>query len=366
MVGILTFHKAINYGAVLQAYALRTAVESLGKPCSVVNYVGEKMQKESRILYFPKHNSAVDWLLYRYRLPMRAVTVQKFNRFLETQLHLSHNAVIGKTDLMQMQGEWEAFITGSDQVFNYEGTGEDFNYYLEFVKDGAKRIAYAPSFGLSEIDKDHVDRVKNALESFDALSVREAKGAEIVQTLTGREPKQVCDPTFLLTKSQWEQIAVAPKYKKPYVLVYSFGSRHLERIARELAAQIGGIVININRSLPTIIDGKNIKTAYAPGPEEFLGLIQNAQIVVTNSFHGMALSILLEKEFYTFTNHYSNSGATNNRFETLAAKLGLTSRIYTSVDNVRRSPVDYRAVQKKISAWREESLAFLSDALQSE
>lgn len=363
MVGILTFHTAINYGAVLQAYALRTAVESLGKPCSVIHYAGEKMYKESRALYFPKCSSAVDQLLYLYRLPVRAATVRKFNRFLHTHLNLSHPEIIGEAALAQMDNGWDAFITGSDQVFNYQGTGEDFNYYLEFVKGGAKRISYAPSFGLSSIDEEHAPRVKTALESFDALSVRETKGAEIVCALTGRDPAQVCDPTFLLEKKQWEQICKAPQYTKPYVLVYSFGSRHLEKIAKELAEQIGGEVVNINRCLPVMLGGKGVRIAQAPGPEEFLGLIQNAEIVVTNSFHGMALSILLEKEFYTFTNHYSNSAATNNRFETLGQKLGLTDRVYDSLDSVQRSPVDYDAVREKIGIWREESLSFLRDAL---
>ena len=364
MVGILTFHKAINYGAVLQAYALRTAVEAMGKPCAVVNYVGEKMHAESRPMYIARCGSVVDQLLYYYRLPMRAATVKKFEQFCRTSLNLSHEEVIGEDALRALPETWDAFITGSDQVFNYDGTGEDFNYYLEFAKGQAKKIAYAPSFGLSTVDQVHAPRVTDALQSFDALSVREELGAQIVEDLIGKRPVQVCDPTFLISKQQWEQLCIPPKHKKPYVLTYTFGSRHLEAVAKELAEQIGGIVVNINRSLPGIVGGKNVKNAYAPGPQEFLGLIKNAEIVLTNSFHGTALSVLLEKEFYVFTNHYSNSGATNNRFETLAKKLGVTDRVYHSIGSVQRSAVDYSAVRKKISSWREESLSFLSNALQ--
>lgn len=364
MVGILTFHRAINYGAVLQAYALRTAVESLGEPCSVVNYVGDKMLAESKLLFFPKQASLVGQLLRCFRLPMRAATIRKFNRFLTEELQLSHSDVIGEEALAALSGHFKGFITGSDQVFNYEGTGEDFNYYLEFVQGGAKRIAYAPSFGLRAIDEAHAPRVTAALEQFQALSVREDVGADIVEGLTGRRPVRVCDPTFLLNKEQWERLSVSPKYKKPYVLVYSFGSRHLEKVAGELADQIGGIVVNINRSLPGIVGDRKVKTGYAPGPREFLGLIRDAEIVVTNSFHGMALSVLLEKEFYAFTNHYENANATNQRFVTLGESLGLSQRVYNTLDSVQRTPVDYAAVGEKIDRWRRESMDFLSHALQ--
>jgi len=364
MVGILTFHKAINYGAVLQAYALRKTVESLGNSCSVINYVGDKMRAESKTWHFPPKQSTIDRLLWIYRLPMRAGTIKKFNRFLDENLQLSHPKVIGTDALSSISTQYQAFITGSDQVFNYIGTGEDFNYYLEFAPENAKKISYAPSFGMQSVDQAHACRVAEALKRFDALSVREDVGADIVEELIGKRPTRVCDPTFLLNKEQWEQLCIAPKYKKPYVLIYSFGSRHLEKIAKELAREIGGIVVNINRGLPCIVGGENIKNAYAPGPREFLGLIQNAEIVLTNSFHGTALSILLEKEFYAFTNHYANSQATNYRFITLGESLGLTNRIYNTTDSIMREPIDYSSVREKVISWRKESMDFLANALQ--
>lgn len=363
MIGILTFHKAINYGAVLQAYALRTAIEELGKPCSVINYAGDKMLRESKVFYFPHHESLIDSLIYLYRLPMRARTVNKFNQFLREYLKLSKEIILDTQKLKTVSTQYETFITGSDQVFNYNGTGDDYNYYLEFETEKSKKIAYAPSFGLKEIDDSHRERVRNNLSSFSALSVRETTGADIVETLIGIRPPEVCDPTFLLTKEQWEQLCIPPKYKKPYVLVYSFGSRHLEEYAKKLADEIGGIVVNINRSLPTIITGRRLKNAYAPSPCEFLGLIKNAEIVVTNSFHGMALSVILQKEFYCFTNNYINSDATNCRFQTLSEKLGLSKRIFNLGDTVERVPMDYTKIAERLNLWRDQSLSFLKGAI---
>ena len=362
MVGILTFHKAINYGAVLQAYALRSAIESFGHNCSVINYANPKMLKESKAFYLPKHQSIVDRALYLYRIPMRARQVKKFNSFLNNHLALSKKILTNSDDLKSISENYDAFVTGSDQVFNYKGTGEDFNFYLEFENDNSKKIAYAPSFGLSNIDDYHKDRVARCLSSFKALSVREDIGASLTEELTGICPPKVCDPTFLVDKEQWETLSIAPRIKKPYVLVYSFGSCHLEPIARKLASEVGGIVVNINRGLPTIIDGKNVRNAYAPGPQEFLGLIDSAEIVVTNSFHGMAFSILLEKEFYGFANSYSGAAATNHRFTTLGENFGLSDHIFDQPRTIERKEIDYKKVQDAVIKLRSESLEYLKNA----
>ena len=363
MIGILTFHKAINYGAVLQAYALCTTVESLGQECHVINYAGEKMLAESKPLYFPNNLSVVDKLLYIYRLPMRIRTVKGFSSFLDDYLNLSGELISDAEDLRALAPLYDAFISGSDQVFNYNGTGEDFNFYLDFERDSSKKIAYAPSFGLNEIDDTHRAYIGECLGNFSALSVRESIGADIVEELLGERPKLVCDPTFLLDKAQWEALCITPKYKRPYVLVYSFGSCHLENIARRLADEIGAVVVNINRTFPKIVKGKNIINAYAPNPQEFLGLVNNAEIIVTNSFHGMALSIILHKEFYAFTNDYANSKATNARFLTFSDKLSLGDRILSVEDRFQRSMIDYDKVEKNIVSWREESLDFLKAAI---
>ena len=132
MVGILTFHKAINYGAVLQGYALQKAVSSLGEQCTVIDYVGKKMSREAKVFCFPQHQSVIDKIIYTYRLPMRARTIKKFRQFLKQYLNLSDKSIHTTEELKELSSQYKYFITGSDQVFNYNGTGDDFNYYLEF------------------------------------------------------------------------------------------------------------------------------------------------------------------------------------------------------------------------------------------
>ena len=363
MVGILTFHKAINYGAVLQAYALRSAVESFGYDCSVINYAGRKMLAESKAFYIPKNSAPKDKLVSIFRLPMRAKTVRKFNAFQSNYLNLSVGILTSVEQLQVLSKGFDKIITGSDQVFNYNGTGEDFNFYLEFEKDCNKKIAYAPSFGMVDIDENHRERVTACLKGINNLSVRESVGGDIVETLLGTRPKKVCDPTFLIKREQWISMCRPVKINKPYVLVYSFGSRHLECVAEKIADDIGGIVVNINRAIPSF--NSKIKNAYAPSPNEFLWLIKNASVVVTNSFHGMALSVLLGKEFYGFKNSYANSKATNSRFEFFINELGLKDRIFNNIVEFERKSIDYTIIDKKIEALRQQGLEFLNNALKN-
>lgn len=364
MIGIITFHRAINYGAVLQTYALQTAVQALGESCEVINYVGDKMFKESKFTFIPRDASMLTKMLYVYRLKMNLKTASKFDCFRNEYLNLSGKLIKNDKELIELGYRYERIITGSDQVFNYIGTDEDFNYYLEFVKENHKKIAYAPSFGLKKIDLEHTNRVQRDLGSFSKLSAREEQGAKIIEGLLEKKVPKVCDPTFLLSKEQWEKISIDPKYKKPYVLVYAFGSRHLDNIAKELAKDINGCVISINRWLPILADFRDIKNAKSPSPTEFLGLIKNAEVVVTNSFHGAALSILLEKEVYIFKNSYSNSENTNIRFLTLCNDFDIQDRLFDSVsDFVKKKTLNYNSIICKKKLLRDQGIAYLEKAI---
>ncbi len=361
-IGILTFHYAINYGAVLQTYALKTTLCKLGHEVHVIHYVNSKMFAEASPFFVPHGVGVVARVIHAVRLPMHIKTSIKFKKYVVENLDLSGDIISTSEDLRKLSKYYDKIITGSDQVFNYIGTGEDFNFYLEFIDDNRKKIAYAPSFGLSLIDETHKMRVKKCLDEIQFLTVREQVGQDIIRSLTGRKVPTVCDPTFLLETSEWKAAKKNFAVKKPYVLVYSIGSIWLENAAWKLANEIGAEVINVNRALPSGVKGK-AKTAYAPDPAEFLSLIDNAMCVVTNSFHGTALSVLLQKDVYVALNNYSNSAATNNRFSTLLGNLGLSDRIFNPDMPPRYSPIDFAVVNKTIMVWREESLTILKQAL---
>jgi hypothetical protein len=222
-------------------------------------------------------------------------------------------------------------------------------------------VAYAPSFGLRQIDTAHAERVGNCLSDFASLSAREQTGVEIIRSLTGRDVPLVCDPTFLLTRADWERIASCRKIKKPYVLVYAFGAIHLDEKAKIIAKKKNAIVVDINRCVPSL--SKDVRNVSGISPAEFLSLIANAEYVVTCSFHGMALSVLMEKEFAVYLNNYTVAENTNPRFESLADKIGLQNRIRTYEEEPPCDAIDYTIINQKIERWRMDSRKYLQSAV---
>ena len=360
-IGILTFHNALNFGATLQAYALCEYLKCGGHQAEIINYLNPKTKKEIGLFYSRTDEGISDRLLRYCNLPARLKSIKSYRRFFNENMTLSGNIISTAEELSLLCEKYDKIIVGSDQIFNYNGTGEDFNFYLDFLRDNNKKTAYAPSFGLKEVDGEHYDRVKRCLLDFNSLSAREQSGVEIIKKLTGTDVPLVCDPTFLLDKNQWCKIAAKPKISKPYILIYSFGSRHLDRYAEQLAKQKNAISVNINRAIPCF--GKGRKNIYGISPAEFLGLILNADHIVTCSFHGMVLSIVFEKDFTLYKNEYPSAENTNLRFDSLAETLSLQDRIKCLGAPPCTEPIDYKSVNKAVSAWRKQSTAYIKSAL---
>lgn len=360
-VGILTFHNALNFGATLQAYALCEALRKQRIDAEVINYINPKMKKEISLFYKPVGENIKDKIIRLLFLPKRQRIIRSYEIFFDKYMCLSGPCISGTEQLSELCERYEKIVVGSDQIFNYHGTGEDFNFYLDFCQDNEKKVAYAPSFGLREIDETHLERVSNCLKKFGALSCREMQGVEIIQRLTGRKVPLVCDPTFLLTRDEWREIAITPKISKPYVLVYTFGSSCLDEKAHYVARKINGIVVDLNRYIPTLsICEKNV---VGVSPAEFLGLIAHAEYILTCSFHGMALAINFEKKFTLYPNSYASAENTNLRFFNLAKQLGLESSIRDIKENPCEDEIDYTIVNEKLALWRKESMSYLKEAL---
>lgn len=362
-IGILTFHNALNFGASLQAYALCKAISVFDDSVEVINYINPKMRREIKLFYAPKNESISSKLIRWFYLPRRFRSKLKFNAFDRRHMKLSGKIISDEPALRALEPHYRKLVVGSDQIFNYNGTGNDFHFYLDFCSDSNKKIAYAPSFGVSQIADEKRDVVAKLLNDFYALSAREQAGVDIIKDLTGREAQLVCDPTFLLTADDWRQIAKPVKIRQPYVLVYAFGSKHLAEKARKLADTFGGIVVDINRYLYNPLNPKE-KNITGISPAEFIWLIDHARYVVTNSYHGMALSINLQKDFFLFENNYlMRENNTNLRFYTLANQLELHDRVLTLEQDCNPNPVDYTLVSQKLDAWRQQSLQYLKSAL---
>lgn len=355
-VGILTFHRAINYGALLQAYALQETLKKMGCEPNIIDYRSKviesrhhearlsdchSLQDLARFIFYAKHHNRIH---------------KKFRDFLVTNLNLSE-VCVNRGDLQEISLEYDKLICGSDQVWNYRITDFDKNYFLDFMKDTLKKNSYAASFGISTIPPEHAQEYKTLLKDFNHISVREIQGKKIIKDLINREAELALDPTLLLTKQDWESIATDYKKKKEYILLYTFGnSPTIKTFIEELSRQTGCAIVYISYSLVKRVNATYEKCV---GPAEFLGLFKNARYVVTNSFHGTCFSLNFNKDF--FLEMLPESQRVNSRLENILDLFDLRSRqiINGENDNVHKT-IDYGEVNKKMLVERQRSLDFLN------
>lgn len=307
-IGILTFHRANNLGAVLQASALLKYVQDNIGQCELVdyfpnngipiNYVGIK-----KVLRYCKRI-----VLYPFAAKNRKRELN-FDNYRTKYYSLSDKQYMGDSGIANAHFDYDAIISGSDQILNTTLTGNSKAYYLDFFN--GKKISYASSFGRKDVSKEEIELISNELPKFAALSVREQSGADIIKKEIGIEPQLVLDPVFLLSKDEWskkcnEQL----KLPKKYVFVYSMEvSPVLENAVSTIKEETGLPVIIVRGGGKSgLIEGNEDSTC---GPEEFLRYIRDAELVITNSFHGTAFSLIFEKKFLCVAHSTRNARLEN-------------------------------------------------------
>ena len=371
-VGLITFHYAHHYGAQLQAYALRTAVEKLGHECEIIDYVRPDTIEGSSLF---KKGASVSAMLSNMHTMLHFPSFkrrhQRFSSFMREHMKLSpkHYGSIG--ELMSDPPVYDCYLCGSDQIWNpfiFKPQGLDPAFFMTFA-GSKKKVAYAPSFGISKIPDEYAESLKEYLDSFSALSARETSGSEIIRSITGREAQVVLDPTMLLEESDWLEVCPENTRERPYILCY-FVSDPLpySGAIKEISERLKLPMLTLCGSRKPIPGSK--ARIFDAGPEEFLSLIRNAGFVCTNSFHGMVFSIIFRKEFYCFESGRKAPGhSVNSRLHSLLGKLELEDRLISDVrHNVAEGlmqKIDYGKVREKLTNERKRSLDFLRRALDS-
>lgn len=353
-IGVLTFHNAINYGAVLQAYALEKYLENQGINAELIGYKNPHVFRAPSLKGIWKGKNLVRNIYYTLEFPFWYKRYKKFQAFLEG---------ININDKCSKE-EWEEYssiIVGSDQVWNLNTTNGDFTYYLDSVEN-VKKYSYASSFGTGSLDEKYHAQIRKNLKEFDMISVRENSGKKFINTLLpDKEVEVVLDPTFLLDKKQWKEILEKPRCKERYILIYQLAYskpliEYAERLAREKRCKL--VTINGNPRQP--IHGVNIMDA---GPTEWLGLFEGAEMVMTNSFHGTVFSIIFQKDFYTAL--LTKQAERNDRVLTLLTHLGLENRILEDGMDLSKmcEGIDYSSIEKKLNEMIERSYNYLDKVL---
>lgn len=356
-VGIITFNRAINYGAVLQSFALKNKVISLGHDCTIINYYCKEVEDGASPFYL-KSLSVKEILITICQIRMRLVKNKKFKEFTEKHLDCSSKQV-DRDSIGCLKNSYNAIITGSDQVWNYEITGLDENYFLSFASDATRKISYGVSFGVASIPAKYKETYRKLLSYIDEISVRESSGADIIKELLGFQPPIVIDPVFLLGENEWLEIAVEPHMKEEYILVYSINKSKCYQIAESIRNETGELIVGLQTPMSNRVKCKKVRDE---SPEEFLGWFKNAKYIVTDSFHGTAFSLLFNKQFVLC------SGGTGvnrlSRQQTLLDIVHLEDRI-CSPKEYRKiyDKIDYEIVRAYINDAVRASVKFLTDKL---
>lgn len=357
--GIVTFHSAYNFGASLQTWALQTALERIGAEPFVVNYRPHVIDN----LYDPMARTKG---LSRYRFyrkltrPQLILRHERYEKFMRDKYHL-----LGEyhtyEELKNADMGLDACIVGSDQVWNVQHTGGyDPAFFLEFLGDDVKKISYAASIGSDYILPVYHEQYRRGLGQLDFISVREASARPALAQLTDKEIDVVLDPTLLLDKEEYEALKVKREHREKYIFVYMMEyNTELVKFANYMSRLLGLPIVQ-KREQPYFIN--ELETCFTSIPGEFLDYIENAEFVLTNSFHGTVFSVIYEKPFISML----HSG-TGSRTSDLLKTLNLTDHL---MDNAQEgSAFERMAFDRKeetrslLLKNREHSIAYLQKAL---
>lgn len=381
---IATWYKSLNYGTCLQAYGLYHFLKNRGYNCLMLD----------RCRYFSVYNP-LDWIIimekvikhwnlrriynneekklnvlkekYTIEFNKRDKLISKFvdESYIFTNLKI-------KSDYKKLANKCDAFITGSDQIWNPSHFSR--KYLLNFVPKNKKKIAYSSSFGVKNITGYYVKLYKKFLSRFDYIGVREIDGANIVKILTNKKATVVLDPTMLLKKEEWksliEKAKISDKMKeeKDYILCYFVGNtvnywKAVEKIKKQFDKNI--VIIPYNADSYAQKGFVNIET----GPNEFLWLIKNCSFLCTDSFHATVFANIFNKNYCVFKRFKDTDKASqNSRLETLLDMFNLRERLVDvndNLDDIIKNDIKWEHVNKILDKKREESINFLINAINS-
>lgn len=353
-IGILTFHRALNYGAVFQTYALQTAMRGLGAEADIIDYRAQFNEKRFQrkklrdILHVRELYSVI------FRNAYMTYSRKTFEGFCQ-KMQMSEVCTT-QDGLREVCSKYDRIVSGSDQVWNIACTSGDDSYFLPFMNDSQKKTSYAASIGYQKLPEQFIEQYKTWISGFSEISVREKSAVDIVHALTGREAEYVVDPTLLLEKSDWLKLADEAKVpEEPFVLMYLMSEdRELIRFAKNLVKKNNCKLLYINDRLFKLPGAVNLRDVT---PEQWLGLFAKATYVVTNSFHGTVFSINFNKQFFV---RYIPHSIANTRIRCALEEYGLLNREIDSLDNTR---CNYQTVNTILAKNREYSLEFLKNRI---
>lgn len=359
-VGIVSYNihcNFTNYGSALQSWALCQVVERLGCHPVLLDYCPECLKDKDPLNPFGNMWDKDDKTRRMVEASMPAIRVNydEFDRFYRKRCPRSAGAYTSANfgDCVAREG-LDGFVCGSDTIFCPDEFGIDDGYYANYAVMHGRSIAYAPSFGTPHFRPDQLPVLDARLRNFKAIGLRETTLIDRVRMATEVPVQRVCDPTLLLDRSDYDQIAEAPQREGPFLLLYSRrDDPRMTAFASDLAKRNGWRVVEISIRASHAEMGHEMR--YDAGVEEFLGMVREAEFVVTNSYHGMIFAIHYQRPFSVFSREQCDT-----KMEELASWICVSK---SEAGFAYESPQDWTPVRNRIESVREESMEFLSCSL---
>lgn len=377
-IGLCLAFKGANYGALLQSFATQYELDKRGIYTEILDYTrGAK----NKYIFSPEA------FIFLSLKKMYIIATEKFGKKEQLdELHLRnkverseigrdfcrrrlHNVVAlnGYEELTKHAESYKAVMVGSDQMWPPDVS---FSNYLSlmFAPEGVRRISYATSTGVEKYPWYVYRQARKFLNKIDFLSVREQKGYEIIKKITGRDAKVVCDPTYLISKKEWETLIEKKEIvTKGYVFSFFLGrNEKMKKLVRRYADEHNLRVVCILSN--EVYEDDTIyadEVLTGQTPEDFINLIRHAECVFTDSFHAFTFSIINEKEVYVSYRVKKGVRPRNQRIDNIVKKFGVEKRLVKNPESYAfdTEKIDYTKVTSIVEAFRKESTEFLESAI---
>lgn len=364
-IGVLTYQRAHNYGALLQAFALKTFVQKLDYEVDIIDYWPSYHSQDYKLIpnfnnrsFLSKVFGIIQLFVGSYRIFKRR---KGYHDFMRKQLNLSGD-ILYKDSKDLSNAKYDIVIYGSDQIWRNQKylsfKGFDLVYFGEGFSKSVKRIAYAASMGVIKLTENDKSFLNKKLKTFKFLSVREDNLKNELSNIISTCIKLVLDPVFLLSKNEWEKYLPKKTKLEKYILLYQISqSNESLDLVNKLQKHLGYKVVEIHGRVNPFVFGSRYKQDATPF--EFLSLINNAEFIISTSFHGTAFSVLFEKQFFAI-----GMGNNSSRVESLLLALDISSRYINDASLVDFSSfIDYKVVSEKLEVLKNDSITFIKDSL---
>ncbi|WP_407530755.1 polysaccharide pyruvyl transferase family protein [Vibrio parahaemolyticus] len=355
--GIVTYHRAHNYGALLQAYALKESLKKLSFEPVFIDYQPESISRGYNLYpSFPKNINTSNIIRYVKDLAHLILDYKrKKNRFLAFEKFIEE-----EINVHEPKGEFNYLFLGSDQIWNASYTnGVDKHYYGIFEDlSSVHTISYAASMGTSKLNAEEERDFIKYLENLDGIGVRESELSDYISSISQLTAEVNLDPTLLLSRYEWLSLAESASFRlpeEPYLLIYEVhGHKLTQKVSDMISSQLGLKVIYLSSRTDCYTRKDSVTDA---SPNDFIKLFSNASFIITTSFHGTVFSIINEVPFFTIK--FNND--TDLRSESLLRKVELSERHIESLSEIdlKRMSLSFENSNTLLDKYRKESFDFL-------